>query len=112
MKTIKNLQVKIQTMSIPGAMLMSGLIVGLSIFISTWVFFGGDNNRQKLSVKNPALNKPAQQANQLSAQQIQQIQQQRAQQMEAQQATQTAPSAPKQATTSSPLTAPKAPVKK
>jgi hypothetical protein len=82
MKLFKKIQVKIQTMSIPGAMLMSGLIVGLSIFISTWVFFGGDNNRQKLSVKNPALNKPAQQANQLSAQQIQQIQQQRAQQQQ------------------------------
>ena len=81
MKIIKKTQEKIENMSIPGAMFLSALIVGLSIFISTWVFFGGDNNRQKLSVKNPALNKPAQQANQLTAQQIQQIQQQRAAQM-------------------------------
>ena len=111
MKIIKKLQVKIQAMSIPGAMLMSALIVGLSIFLSTMVFFGGDNNRQKFSVKNPALNKPAQQTNQLSAQQIQQIQQQRAQQ-QAQQATQASAPTIKPATTTTPVTAPKAPVKK
>lgn len=88
MKSIKKLQAKIQNMSIPGAMLLSGIIIGLSIFLSTWVFFGGDNNRQKLSVKNPALNKSTQQTNTLTSQQIQQIQQQRAAQM-AQQASST-----------------------
>lgn len=90
-------------MSIPAAMLMSALIVGLSIFFTTWIFFGGDNNRQKFSVKNPALNRTTQQTNQLTAQQIQQMQQQRAAQM-AQQASSTPP-APAPAT-------PKAPVKK
>ena len=106
MKSIKKLQSKIQNMSIPGAMLLSGIIIGLSIFLSTWVFFGGDNNRQKLSVKNPALNKSAQQTNTLTAQQIQQMQQQRAAQM-AQQASSTPVQQVRPATTT-----PKTPVKK
>ncbi len=104
MKSFKKLQAKIQTMSIPGAILLSALIIGLSIFFTTWIFFGGDNNRQRLSVKNPALNK-AQQSNTLTSQQIQQMQQQRAQQA-AQQQQQTAPTV-KPATTTQ-----KAPVKK
>ncbi len=109
MKIIKKIQGKIANMSIPGAMLLSGLIVGFSIFFTTWIFFGGDNNRQKLSVKNPALNR-TQQSNQLTPQQIQQMQQQRAQQAAQQAAQQQAVTAPvvKTATT----TAPKAPVKK
>ena len=102
MKFIKNTRTKIQTMSIPGAMILSGLIIGLSIFLTTWIFFGGDNNRQKLSVQNPALNRNSQQANTLTPQQIQQMQQQRALQM-AQQAS---------STPSAPVTVPKAPVKK
>ena len=69
--------IKIKEMSIPGAILLSGLIIGLSVFLTTWIFFGGDNNRQKLSVQNPSLNRPAQ-VNPLTPQQIQQIQQQRA----------------------------------
>ena len=105
MKFIKKTSEGIKNMSIPAAMLTSGLIVGLSIFLTTWIFFGGDNNRQKLSVKNPALNKSAQQSNSLTPQQIQQIQQQRAAQM-AQQASST-PKAPV-----APATTPKAPVKK
>lgn len=103
MKIIKNTQEKITNMSIPGAILISGLIVGLSIFLTVWIFFGGDNNRQKLSVKNPAMNRPATQPNQMTPEQIKKIQEQRAQQA-AQQITTT----PKPATT----TAPKAPVKK
>ena len=102
MKLIKGTREKISNMSIPAAMLLSGLIVGLSVFLTTWVFFGGDNNRQKLSVQNPALNKSAQQANQLTPQQIQQMQQQRAQQMQQASSTQPAP-------TPAPTTAPKAP---
>ncbi len=69
--------IKIKEMSVPGAMLLSALIVGLSIFITTWIFFGGDNNRQKLFIQNPSLNRNTQQ-NTLTPQQLQQIQQQRA----------------------------------
>ena len=70
--------IKIKEMSIPGAMLLSGLIVGLSIFITTWIFFGGDNNRQKLFVSNPSINRNVTPQNTLTPQQLQQIQQQRA----------------------------------
>lgn len=101
MKLIKGTQEKISNMSIPAAMILSGIIVGLSVFLTTWVFFGGDNNRQKLSVKNPAINRTTQ-PNQLTPQQIQQMQQQRAQQ-------QASSTAPRPVSTT---TAPKAPVKK
>jgi len=70
--------VKVQDLSIPASMLLAALIVGLSVFITTWIFFGGDNNRQKLMTPNPASAKRATQANSLTPQQIQQIQQQRA----------------------------------
>lgn len=93
---MKSIKVKISEMSIPCAMLSSALIVGISIFLTTWVFFGGDNNRQKLSIKNPALNKNNQ-TNQLTPQQIQQMQQQRA--LQTQQASSTPP---KPATTTAP----------
>ena len=95
--------VKIKEMSIPGAMVLSAIVVGLSIFITTWIFFGGDNNRQKLFVSNPSINRNTQ-ANTLTPQQIQQIQQQRAAQIN-QQGSSTAP-------VQAPVTAPKAPVKK
>jgi amino acid transporter len=107
MKIIKKIQTAIQNMSIPGAMLMSGLIVGLSIFLTTWVFFGGFNNRQKLFTPNPA--KKATQTNALTQQQIQQIQQQRA----AMTPPPTAPAPASTTTVAKPATtAPKAPVKK
>jgi len=68
---------KISEMSVPCAMLLSGilagLIIGLSIFLTTLIFFGGDNNRQKLSVKNPTANR-AMPANTLSQQQIKEMQ--------------------------------------
>ncbi|MEI7513724.1 MAG: hypothetical protein WCJ74_03840 [bacterium] len=85
--------IKIKDMSIPGAILLTGLIVGLSVFLTTWIFFGGDNNRQKLSTPTPAsMNRNAQQngANNLTPQQIQMIQQQRAAQV-SQQASSTPP---------------------
>ena len=73
--------IKIKEMSIPGAIILSGVIIGLSVFLTTWIFFGGDNNRQKLSTPTPAsMNRNAQKntANTLTPQQIQMIQQQRA----------------------------------
>jgi hypothetical protein len=85
--------IKINEISVPGAILLSGVIVGLSVFLTTWIFFGGDNNRQKLSTPTPAsMNKNAQQnsANNLTPQQIQMIQQQRAAQV-SQQASSTPP---------------------
>lgn len=72
---------KIKDISIPGAIILSGIIVGLSVFLTTWIFFGGDNNRQKLSTPTPAsLNRNAQNgANNLTPQQLQMIQQQQQQ---------------------------------
>ncbi len=83
MNFIKKTRDCIANMNIPAAMMLSALIVGLSIFITTWVFFGGDNNRQRLSVKNPAFNKDTktQQPASLTPEQIKQIQEQRAKQM-------------------------------
>ena len=70
--------IRIKDMSIPGSILLSGLIIGLSVFLTTWIFFGGENNRQKLSTPTPgSVNKNAQ-SNSLTPQQIQMIQQQRA----------------------------------
>lgn len=112
MKLFKWPQAKIQNMSIPGAMLLSGLIVGLSVFLTTWVFFGGDNNRQKLSTPTPAaMNRNVQQQpNALTPQQIQLMQQQQQQRADLlkKQATSTQPTTP----TPDQQTAPKAPVKK
>ena len=98
MKFLKMFKVpKISEMSVPCAMItsgiLSGLIIGLSVFFTTLIFFGGDNNRQKLSVQNPANNvaKPMPQ-NTLTPEQIKQMQEaqkQRAAQQAAQQ--QTAP---------------------
>ena len=67
--------IKVKEMSIQGSIILSGIIIGLSIFLTTWIFFGGDNNRQKLSVSNPALSRNVQQGNFLTPEQIQQIQQ-------------------------------------
>lgn len=69
-------------MNLPWAIIVGSLIIGLSIFFTTWIFFGGDNNRQKLFTPNPATtNRPAQQT--LTPQQIQQLQLQQQQQREA-----------------------------
>ncbi len=65
-------------MSIPEAILLSGVIIGLSVFLTTWIFFGGDNNRQKLSTPTPGSANRNAQTNTLTPQQIQMIQQQRA----------------------------------
>ncbi|MEI6042297.1 MAG: hypothetical protein WCQ00_01900 [bacterium] len=82
---------KINQMSVPGAIVLSGLIIGLSVFLTTWIFFGGDNNRQKLSISSPAMNKNPQQ-NALTPQQIQMMQQQQQQRaLLNQQASSTAP---------------------
>ena len=84
---------KISEMSIPGAIVLSGLIIGLSVFLTTWVFFGGDNNRQKFFISNPSINRNPQQINTLTPQQLQMLQQQRAAMM-AQQASSTNQQAP------------------
>lgn len=69
---------KIKEMSVPESILISGILISLSIFVTTWIFFGGDNNRQKLFTPNPALGNKKAQTNTLTPQQIQIIQQQRA----------------------------------
>ena len=47
---------KVSEMSVPCAMIasgiLSGLIIGLSVFLTTWIFFGGVNNRTKLFLNN------------------------------------------------------------
>ncbi|MEI6553702.1 MAG: hypothetical protein WCO09_03975, partial [bacterium] len=68
--------VKIKEMSTPGAILLGALIIGLSVFLTTWIFFGGDNNRQKLFTPTPySMNRGAQPGSP-TAQQLQMIQQQ------------------------------------
>ncbi len=91
MKFLKMFKVpKISDMSVPCAMItsgiLSGLIIGLSVFLTTWIFFGGDNNRQKLSVKNTANNvaRPMPQ-NTLTPEQIKQMQEAQKQRMQQQQ---------------------------
>jgi membrane glycosyltransferase len=92
---------KISEMSVPCAMILSGvlsgLIIGLSVYLTTWVFFGGANNRTKLFLDTPQANKPAQ-VNTLTPEQIKQMQE--AQKQRLQQAQQkSATVAPETATT-------------
>ena len=74
---------KSRGMSIPTAIILSGLIVGLSAFLTMLIFFGGDTNRQKLSTKAPgngvSKEKQQQTSNTPTPQQIQMIQQQQQQ---------------------------------
>lgn len=65
---------KINDMSIPVAIIIAGLLVALSVFFTTWFFFGGVNNRTKIFLSNPQRN-VAQNQNTLTAQQIQMMQQ-------------------------------------
>jgi len=81
---------KISEMSIPCAMILSGLIVGLSVFLTTWVFFGGPNNRTKLFLDTPQANKPAQ-VNTLTPEQTKQMQEAQRQRMQQAQQQKTAP---------------------
>lgn len=68
---------KISEMSTSSAIVTAGILVSLSIFLTTWIFFGGDNNRQKLFVSNPQVNRNVPPQNTLTPQQLQQMQQQR-----------------------------------
>lgn len=63
-------------MSTQSAILLSGIIIGASIFLTTWVFFGGNGNRQKLFLENPTGQRPA--PPNLTPEQIKKIQEQRA----------------------------------
>lgn len=73
---------RLEKMSIPTALLLSACIIGLSIFLTVWVFFGGDGNRQKLFMEKamPQKNTPTP----MTPEQIKKIQEQRAAQIEAQ----------------------------
>ena len=66
---------KIKDMSTSGAIIFSALLISLSIFVTTWVFFGGNGNRQKLFMKSPT-------ANVQTPEQIKKMQEQRAAQMQ------------------------------
>jgi hypothetical protein len=61
---------KIKEISVPWAILITGLMISLSVFLTTWVFFGGPNNRTKLFLENP----PKNSQNTLTPQQIQLMQ--------------------------------------
>ena len=65
--------IKIKEMSIPGAILLTGIIIGASVFFTTWFFFGGVNNRTKVFLGNPS--KISAPQNTLTPAQIQQLQQ-------------------------------------
>ncbi len=74
---------KIHTISVPAAMIVSSLIIGLSIFLTVLFFFGGNGNRQKLFMSNPANQRPAAQTP--TPEQLKKIQEQRAAQLKKQQ---------------------------
>ncbi len=78
---------KINSMSAQVAIILSAFIVGISIFITTWVFFGGDGNKQKLFIENSTPERPI---NSLTPEQIKKIQEQRAAQMKKAAETETA----------------------
>ena len=70
--------IKIKEMSIPGAILLSGIIVGASVFLTTWFFFGGVNNKTKAFLDNPSrITAPQNTLTPAQIQQLQQAQQQR-----------------------------------
>jgi hypothetical protein len=64
-------------MSVQSAILLSGIIISASIFLTTWVFFGGDGNRQKLFTETPSSQRATPPPS-LSPEQIKKIQEQRA----------------------------------
>lgn len=68
---------KISTLSTQTAIILSALIIGASIFVTTWVFFGGDGNRQKLFIQSPTQNRPTP-TNPMTSEQIKKIQEERA----------------------------------
>lgn len=72
---------KIKENSVPISIIIGSIIIGLSIFLTTWVFFGGYNNKQKLSVKDPRSEKVVPK-NTLTPEQIKIMQEQRAAQLE------------------------------
>jgi hypothetical protein len=67
-------------MSTSSAIVLGSIIIGVSIFLTTWIFFGGDGNRLKLSAENPTNSKPTA-PNTMTPEQIKKIQEQRAEQM-------------------------------
>jgi hypothetical protein len=71
---------KINNMSTSGAIMLGSIIIGVSIFLTTWIFFGGEGNRLKLSAENPTNSKPTA-PNTMTPEQIKKIQEQRAEQM-------------------------------
>ncbi len=72
---------KISSMSTSAAIILAAFIVGIFIFITTWIFFGGEGNRQKLFIESPTPYKPA---SSLTPEQIKKIQEQRAEQIKKQ----------------------------
>lgn len=64
-------------MSTQGAILLAAGIVGLSIFLTTLIFFGGEANRQKLFTKAPTAQQRTTPPT-LTPEQIKKMQEQRA----------------------------------
>ena len=44
---------KISALSVPEAIIITGILISISIFFTVYLFFGGINNRNKLFSKNP-----------------------------------------------------------
>lgn len=83
---------KISNISTSFAIILGSLIIGISIFVTVWIFFGGDANRQKLFQTNPAAQRTTPPT--INADQIKKMQEQRAEQMK-----RVAPTPPKASTT-------------
>ena len=64
MNIFKRIHIKIDEMSVPKAIVIAGVLISLSIFLTVYIFFGGVNNRNKLFINNPNLNRNVTQVNQ------------------------------------------------
>lgn len=64
MNIFKKIPIKIDEMSLPRAIVIAGVLISLSIFFTVYIFFGGVNNRNKLFINNPNLNRNVTQVNQ------------------------------------------------
>jgi hypothetical protein len=64
MNIFKRIHIKIDEMTVSRAIVIAGVLISLSIFLTVYIFFGGVNNRNKLFINNPNLNRNVTQVNQ------------------------------------------------
>lgn len=50
---MENNNQKTERVSVSTAIIIAGLLISISIFLTTWIFFGGQQNRSRLFFKFP-----------------------------------------------------------